>query len=261
MQVEDLYFLGRFHTGAELAQVVQLAAFRRPQEVEAVTGRIEVRLANERRHQRQCQQQDQPRRIDQQADGQAGDGDRILHLAEQLAHQVHPAHGLAPRTVQLVLQVRVLEVLQVQGGCVFHQAHAGDVGEQFRQQGIGVADQAAEQVRGDGQAQFQRQQAEQRVEQPTGQRLAQRREARVVLAEVQRGIDDQLADVQHRHRQQRTDQAQAKAGDGQGAAGLPHLAQERRQVAHRLEALTQAGFLGAGSAGNGGSRHAAIVRA
>ncbi|KAG1376834.1 hypothetical protein G6F59_018227 [Rhizopus arrhizus] len=55
---------------------------------------------------------------------------------------------------------------------MFHQPDAGDVGEQFRQQGIGIADQAAEQVRGDGQAEFQCQQAQQWVEHAAGQRRA-----------------------------------------------------------------------------------------
>ncbi len=71
------------------------------------------------------------------------------------------------------------------------------------EQRIGVADQPAEQVRGDGQAEFQRQQAQQWIEQPAGQRLAQWREAGTVLAQVQGAVDDQLAHVQHRHRQQR----------------------------------------------------------
>jgi hypothetical protein len=62
VQVVDLHFLGRFHTGTELAQVVELAALGRPLEVEAVAGRVEVRFADEGRHQCQRQQQDQPRR-------------------------------------------------------------------------------------------------------------------------------------------------------------------------------------------------------
>jgi hypothetical protein len=82
-----------------------------------------------------------------------------------------------------------------------------------------------------------------------------------VLAQVQGAVDDQLADVQHRHRQQRTDQAQPQAGQGERGAGLPDHAQERRQVAHRPEALAQAGFLRGGSASGGDGRHARIVRA
>jgi len=82
-----------------------------------------------------------------------------------------------------------------------------------------------------------------------------------VLAQVQGAVDDQLADVEHRHRQQGTDQAQAKAGQGKRGAGLPDHAQERRQVAHRPEALAQAGFFRGVGASGGGSRHARIVRA
>jgi hypothetical protein len=88
-----------------------------------------MRFADEGRDQRHGQQQHQPRCVGQQSDGEADHGDRVLRLAEQLAHQVHPAHGLPARAIQLVLQLGVLEILQVQGGRVFHQAHAGGVGE------------------------------------------------------------------------------------------------------------------------------------
>jgi len=255
MEVEDLHLLGSLHAGPDLAQILQLAALGRPLEVEAVTGCVEVRFADEGRDQCHRQQQDQPRRVHDQADREAGHRDAVLHLAEQLAHQVHPAHGLAPCPVQFVLQVGVFEILQVQLGGVFHQAHAGDVGEQLRQQGIGVADHAAKQVRGHRQAELEREQAQQGIEQATGQRLAERREAGIMLAELHGGIDDQLAYVQHRHRQQRADHAQAEAGQGQPRARLPDLAQERGQVAHRIDALTQAGILLAGCTGSGGGGH------
>ncbi|MNV19490.1 hypothetical protein D3C71_1103550 [compost metagenome] len=255
MEVEDLHLLGGFHAGPDLAQVVQLAALGRPLEVERVTGRVEMRFADEGRHQRHCQQQDQPGRVHQQAHRQAGHGDGVLHLAEQLAHQVHPAHGLAPRAVQLVLQVRIFEVLQVQLGGVFHQPHAGDVGEQLGEQAVGIVHRAAQQVRDDRQAELEGQQAQQGIEQAAGEGLAKRREAGLVLAQVQCRIDDQLAHVEHGHRQQCADQAQPEAGTGQGGAGLPDLAQEGGQVAHRLEAFAQAGVLLAGRTGSGGSRH------
>ena len=158
MQVEDLHFLGGFDAGTNLAQVVELAALRGPLEVERVAQRVEMRLADEGRNQRNGQQHDQPGRIHQQANRQAGHGDSILHLAEQLAHQVHAVHGLAACAIQLVLPVGVFKILKIQLRGMFHQPHAGRVVEQLRQQGIGVADQAAEQVRADCQRQFQRQQ-------------------------------------------------------------------------------------------------------
>ena len=45
-----------------------------------------MRLAEERGHQRDGEQQDQPRRIHDQAGGERDHGDEILRLAEQLAH-------------------------------------------------------------------------------------------------------------------------------------------------------------------------------
>ena len=70
----------------------------------------------------------------------------VLHLAEQLAHQVHAPHRLAARAIELVLQVGVLEILEVERRGVLHQPDAGRVGEQFRQQSVGIADHAPEQV-------------------------------------------------------------------------------------------------------------------
>ena len=200
-----------------------------------------MRLADEGGHQCHHQQQDQPGGVYQQAGGEADHRDRVLRLPEQLAHQVHPPHGLAARAIQLVLQIRILEVLQIQPRRVFHQADAGGVGEQFRQQRVGVADEPAQQIRQDGQAELQRQQAEQRVELSVAPDLGQPGLRQPEADQADGFVDDQLAHVQRGDRQQRADQAQAKAGQGQAGAGRPDLFQERRQVAHRVEAIAQAG--------------------
>jgi hypothetical protein len=88
-----------------------------------------VRLAEERGHERQHQQRDQPRCVRQEAGAEARDRHHVLGLAEDLAHQGRAAHGLAPRAVQAVLQLAVLEVLEVEGGRVRHEADARGVGE------------------------------------------------------------------------------------------------------------------------------------
>lgn len=195
MQVEDFDFLGRLHAGADLAQVIELAPFRRPLEIERIPQRIEVCLADEGRNQRNRQQHDQPGRVDHQAHRQADHGNGVLHLAEQLAHQVHAVHGLASRAIQLVLPVRVFEILQIQLRGMFHQTHAGGVVEQLRQQRIGVADQPAEQVRADRQRQFQRQQFQKPVQAAAAQGLRERVECRRLADQMDRLVDDQFADV------------------------------------------------------------------
>ena len=199
-----------------------------------------MRLADEGRNQRHGQQQHQPRRIHQQPDREADHGDAVLHLAEQLAHQAHAAHGLAARAVELVLQVGILEVLEVERRGMFHQPDAGGVGEQFRQQPVAVADHPAEQVGADRQRELQREQAGQRGQLAAGPGGAEAVEGDAGAGQPHGFIDDQLADVQRRDGQERADDPQAERGQRQRRAGRPDLPEERRQVAQRVEAVAQA---------------------
>ena len=146
VEAEDLHFLRRLDAGAGLAHVVELAPLRRAQVVERVALRVEVRLAEERRHQRQRQQHDQPRRVEHQRRGEAQDGDDVLRLAEHLAHQRAAADRLPARALQPVLQLAVLEVLEVERRRVLHQAQAGGVGELLRQQRVEQRHRAPEHV-------------------------------------------------------------------------------------------------------------------
>jgi hypothetical protein len=57
--------------------------------------------------------------------------------------------------------------------------------------------------------------------------------------QAHRLVDDQLADIKGGERQERADQADTDAGQGKPFAGRPDLAQERRDIAHRAEALAQ----------------------
>ncbi len=170
-----------------------------------------MRLADEGRNQRDRQQHDQPRRIDHQAHRQADHGEGVLHLPEQLAHQIHAVHGLTARAIQLVLPVGIFEVLQIQLRGMFHQAHAGSIVEQFRQQRIGVADQPAEQVRTNRQCELQRQQFQQTIQAAAAQGLGKRFERRRLADQMNHLVDDHFADVQRRHRHQRAQRAQADA--------------------------------------------------
>src|SRR5678816_570244 len=65
VEVEDLDLFRCLDAGAHLPQVFELTPLGSPLEVERVVERVEVRLADERRHQRDRQQQDQPRRVHQ----------------------------------------------------------------------------------------------------------------------------------------------------------------------------------------------------
>src|SRR5690606_26150581 len=104
---------------------------------------------------------------------------------------------------------------------------------------------------------------EQWLELPAAPGLADGIESKAQPDQPDHLVDDQLAHVQREDRQEGADHAQAEAGHAQRGTGRPDLAQERRQVAHRIEALAQAGPA-VGAAGLGGgfgpaSAHAGIV--
>ena len=136
MQAEQLDLLGRRRAGAGLAQIVQFAPLGGAEGAQRVALRVEAQLAEEGRHQRGRQQQHQPRRVGGDAGGEAGQGDDVLRLAEQLADQPGAPARLAPGAVQLILDFAVLEVAQVERRRVLHQAQAGRVAELVGQQRV-----------------------------------------------------------------------------------------------------------------------------
>ncbi len=89
-----------------------------------------MRLADECRDERDREQHDEPRRVDEQARGEAGDGDQVLRLAEKLAHEPGAAGRLRARPLEPILELAILEILEVEARRVLHQPHAGR-GAQF----------------------------------------------------------------------------------------------------------------------------------
>ena len=213
VQVEDLDFFGGFRLGRDLADIVQLAPFGSAAEIQRVVAGVEMRLAQECRDQRHQQQHDQPRIIGDQPAREGQHGQDVLHLPEDLAHQGHAARGLTAGAVQLVLEGRVLEILQIQVGCMFHQIHGHGDGQPFRQQRVDQPDQPPQQVRGDGQPEFQRDQPGQMLGQPAGPPFGQRLRP-VEGDQPDHLVDDQLADPQRRDRHQGPQQAQDDGGGG-----------------------------------------------
>ena len=116
-------------------------------------------------HQGNREQHDQPRRVDDEAGGEADDGDDVLRLAEELADQARAPGRLPPRALEPVLQLAVLEILEVERRGVLHQPQAGLVAEPLRQQGVEQRHDAAEHVGADRQSEFQREQPADAVEQ------------------------------------------------------------------------------------------------
>ena len=146
VEAEDLHFLGRLDARRRLPHVVELAPLGRAQIVERIALRVEMRLAEERRHQGDEQQNDEPRRVDEQAGGEARHRHDVLRLPEQLAHQRHASAGLPARALELVLELGVLEILKVERRRMLHEADARGVGHALRQQAVDERDDAAENV-------------------------------------------------------------------------------------------------------------------
>jgi hypothetical protein len=65
-------------------------------------------------HQRDREQRDQPRRVDDEPGGEADDRHDVLRLREQLADQARAPARLAARALEPVLHLAVLEVLEVE---------------------------------------------------------------------------------------------------------------------------------------------------
>ena len=249
VEAEDLHFLRRLGAGAGLPHVVELAPLGRAGEVERIALRVEVRLADERGQERDGEQHDEPRRVDEEPRGEAHDGDDVLRLAEELADEARAARGLAPRALQPVLQLAVLEVLEVERGRVLHEPQARLVAELLGQQRIEQRDEAAEHVGGDREPELQREQPADAVElaarEPLPQRVVDERRAR----EPHDLVDDELADVERHDRQQRAHDAQHALAHRQRGARPPDELQEGRKVAQRAQALAEAPAL----EGDGGS--------
>ena len=196
-----------------------------------------MRLADERGDEGDGEQGDQPRRVGHEPDRECRDRDDVLRLAEDLAEQRRAAGRLPAGALEPVLQLAVLEVLEVQGRGVLHQADARDVREPLGEQRIEQRHEAAEQVGQHGQAELEGDEPGERVEQPALEPCPEALVRVPGAGEPEDLVDDQLADVQRRHRQERADEAGAEVGRAQPRTRLPDELQERREVAERSEAL------------------------
>ena len=249
VQAEYLHFLRGLDTGRGLAHVVEFAPFRCPPVVERVSLGVEMRLAQECRHQRGQQQHDQPRRIDQQSCAEARDRHDVLRLAEQLAHQGKPAAGLPPRPLKLVLELGILEILEVESRGMLHQAHAGTVRHPLRQETVDQRHHPAQHVRQHRQRELGEQKPAQPGKLPALPPALEGRRPVGHRHELHHVVDDQLADIEADDRQQRSYQTQQKQADREPRAGAPDHGHERPQGAQGTEALPQGARRGNRSGG------------
>ncbi len=219
-QIEQLHFLHVRVAGQDPFQVVLPPAFRRPPGVEPERLARVAGLGDEGRHRGGGDQQHGPGGEPDQQDRVADQDEELLQQRGGLQRHAERAIArLAPRVLHLVVEVRVLEVAQLQRGGLFQDHGVDVIAERGAHQ---VAEERLPARHGGGerhQARFQRDQPE-HLPALRGIAAARRRDHRV---------DDQLAHPDH--------------GGGQG--GLPdqqddHSRRERaRRVAHQREGARQ----------------------
>jgi hypothetical protein len=185
-------------------------------------------LAEEGRHECDQQEEDQPRRVQDEPGGKGDDGNHVLRLAEQLRHQRRAPHCLATRPLQTVLLLTVLEVLEVERRGVLHQSDARRVRELLGQQRVQERHDAPEHIRRDREDQLDAEQPAEPGQQAAAQPLAQGARRAGQLREPHYLIDDQLADVQCDYGQERPQKAQHERGHCERRARAPDQSQEWR---------------------------------
>ena len=181
----------------------------------------------------------EPRRVDEETRGEARDGDEVLPLPEELAHEAGASRGLRPRALEAVLELAILVVLEVETRRVLHQPHAGRRAELFGEQRIEERDAAAEHIRDHRERKFQRQEERDVVEHAAREPLLEGRAGRRRPREAHHLVDDEGADVERRHRQQCAQQAQQRLRHGDARARLPDELQERGKITKSAEALAE----------------------
>ena len=171
-----------------------------------------MRLADERGDQRDREQHDQPRRVDESPAAKLTIVTTSCAWPNSWPISVDAPGGLAARALEPVLQLAVLEVLEVERRRMLHQPQAGRVAEALGQQRVEQRDDAAEHVGGDRERELEREQPADAVERAAVEPFAQRVVGCGVPREPHDLVDDQLADVERGDGQQRAHDAAARPG-------------------------------------------------
>ena len=193
-------------------------------------------LAQQRGQHRDHQQHQQPGDVDRERRRQGDQRDRVLHRGEQQGEEPDPAHRLPPGALQLVVDLRVLELLQVERRGVPHQLDAGAVGEE-------IAQQALEQRREPGQPLAHQRDRELERQQLAEPRPVHRAAAARHADRAHHLVHDQLADPEHRERHERArDPQHQDAGDVARLACATPAASSRGTCRSACEPLAPAGL-------------------
>ena len=132
----------------------------------------------------------------------------------------------------MIVEFGVLELREVECGRVLHQSNAHAVREQVAEQAFDELRRAAKRVAADGDRELDSD--EQRQIPPVGS----------IRPRPNDFVDDQLSDPERRDGDEGAHDPQHGGGEGKPAIGLPDEGEQRRDIAHRGEALTPGEALG-----------------
>ncbi len=229
-QAEQLELLGRDVAGADVAEIVQLPPLRGPGVEQGISQRREVGLAQQRGEHRDHEEHQQPGDVDRDRDAERRQGDQVLQRRQQHGEEPDPPHRLPPGPLQLVVDLRVLELLQVERRGVLHQLDAGPVGEEVAQETLQQGGDPAQPLAHHRDRQLDPDQH--------GQPLPGHRPAAAVQGDgVDHLVHDELADPEHAQRHRRAGHPEQQDPDDVARLGLPHHPEQLGQVAQGLEPL------------------------
>ena len=187
-----------------------------------------MRLAEERGQNGHDKNDQQPHVVRHQRGQKREQGERLLPDLKQGAEERHATHRLAASSLKAVVEIRVLEVLEVEGGCVTHETNAHLVGEQVAEEALEEAGRSAHRLEHERQRELERDQREQAS--PIG----------IGGSDVgYDAVDDELGDPQHRQWPERAHDSEHQNTRSVGRLGAPDHREEARNEPERLHALPE----------------------
>ncbi len=204
-------------------------------------------LAEQRGNDGDHQQDEKPWDIERERRAEGDERDGILYSRQQEGEQSDTADGLTPGSLELVVEVGILELLEIERRGVAHEVDARAIGKEITQE-------ALEQRRAPGQPFPGQCDRELDTEQLSEPHPVHGRPRAGESNGVHDLVHDQLADPQHRERNERARDPQEQDGDHIPRLAVPYQPQQSRHVPHRFQSFAPSGpWLGRLSAGGVGS--------
>jgi hypothetical protein len=186
-----------------------------------------MRLAEEAGEDGERQEEEQPRVVHHERRAERSERDQVLAHRQQHGDEPDARRRLPARSLEMIVEVGVLELLEIEGGGVAHQAHADVVREQVAEQRLDERRCPGEQLTDDDDRELERDDSPQVAE----------RSARL-SREQHDLVDDQLGCPQRGDGHEGAHESERHHRHGQSAMRLPHEPHELRQISQHFEART-----------------------